>query len=225
MGMRYSLKRLLLEQADAKSLVKNTKEETKLQIARILDANGFSTKGEPGEDIVALLTGGVNTSDARNPTVFLDVIADNVAISVKGASTPGKRHESIANDNIRLNAKKLEVAGSGYEDVALIIVTASKDHKKLILTIFGPTVRENAIDVLKDSSFERSFTGLERVFGTLPETMTIDLPIDKNAEAMKKIYDIPRVVSQKNTGDDIANYLQGVADEIRKIWQDPDRQD
>ena len=220
MGMRYSLKRLLLEQADPKSLIKNTDAETKLQISRMLADNNFSTDGKVGEDIVALLVGGLNTNKGKDPTVFKDVEVGDLGVGVKGSRRTDKLHSLVAKDNIKgLTANKIQEAGT--DRVALVIITASEDSGQLKLTIFGPTETEIAVETAEEYTKTNSIRALEAIFGT-PKAdgqMTLDLPNDKNAEAMNKIYDIRRAVSGMNDGEQIALYLQGVADEIKRIWQ------
>jgi hypothetical protein len=218
--MRYSLKRLLLEQVDPKSLIKNTDKETKLRIARMLADNNFSTDGKVGEDIVALLVGGLNTNKGKDPTVFKDVEVDDLGIGVKGSRRTDKLHSLVAKDNIKgLTADKIQEAGT--DRVALVIITASEDSGQLKLTIFGPVERETAFDTAGKLRRPNSIRALEAIFNTSTSAgeMTIDLPSDKNAEAMEKIYDIRRAVSGMDDGEKIAEYLQGVADEIKRIWQ------
>lgn len=224
MSMRYSLKRLLLEQVNPKSLIKKSTDaetiETMLQISRMLADNNFSTDGKVGEDIVALLVGGLNTNKGQDPTVFKDVEVDDIGIGVKGSRRTDKLHSSVAKDNIKgLTAKKIREAGT--DRVALVIITASKDSGQLKLTIFGPIETQIAAETAEKYIKTNSLTALEAIFGT-PRTageMTLDLPNDKNAESMNKIYDIRRAVSGMNDGEKIADYLQGVADYIERNWK------
>ena len=223
MSMRYSLKRLLLEQTDSEPLIKDQDPDTlnMLKISSMLAANGFSTKGRVGEDIVALLVGGLNTNKGADLTTFKDVKVGDVVIDVKGATVAGKRHSLIAKDNVKkLTADKVRAAASDSEKVALVIITASEDHKQLELTIFGPTDRDNAVDVLENLKGKpNSFAALKLIFGTRT-TKLLPISSDKSVEAMKKIYDIHSVVLQMDDGEKIAEYLQGVADEIKRIWKD-----
>ena len=216
MYYQRKLSGMLLEQTSGASLIKNKDTNTMLRIARMLEESDFSTRGRVGEDIVALLVGGKNTNEGRDPTIFKDVVVGNVVISVKGAA-PGRASNRVARDNIKLNAEKIAAAGDD-EDVALVIVTTNEDNKQLFVDVFGPTEREVAMDALKLGGFTRSMRGLNNVFGE-QHTETLQIPDVKNAEAMRKFYDIRRVVSGMNDGDEIAAYLQTVADEIKKVWK------
>jgi hypothetical protein len=224
MGMRHSLKRLLFEQVGGASLIKNTDENAMFQVSRMLAANDFSTDGTVGEDIIALLTGGQNTNEGRSPTTFKDVVADGVAISVKGAAKAGTEHGRVARNSINLSAGKIQKAKS--DRVALIIVTVSADHRQLELTIFGPTDTKDAINRLGGeqgpNTFKRSFLGVRDVFHSQadadgPVEMKLPIP-DSNADAMKMVYEIPNAVLLMRSGDEIADYLRGVATDIEDAW-------
>tara|TARA_B100001094_G_scaffold332775_1_gene406413 strand:+ start:41 stop:679 length:639 start_codon:yes stop_codon:yes gene_type:complete len=165
--MRYSLKRLLLEQTSI------NKEQQEQEISNLITQSGGNVSSTAGEDIVAVLMGGENLNRTRKRDFpFADVEADGVFYNVKGTD---KAQINAAYNNADLKPTSWEdfkkQPDVNTDKVGLVLISAIDAGENYEVTIkkYGP-FKEDAMDEIFFGMGDKSKRPVQSKWGVADET-------------------------------------------------------